>query len=237
MILEEVIQRVQSLYSKGVQSRDSRLTARHIYSAVVSARSTLLRQQKNKNQLINQWLYQTLPCVELKLAPVHECPCVPNNKCSILRSVYQLPSPITSLDNHLIQSVTTLDGSIGFDASTFDNIKYASGNKYTSTKPKYYIRNRYIYFSGFTTLKALAITGLFENPLEAKKFPSICPCTNCECEDIMKWDFPVIDGDLSRAIFQLASEELISMFKQMKEDKNSNSSDDDTGVKMIHQPR
>ncbi len=61
----EAIQRVQSMYSKGVQSRSSRLSARHIYSALITARSILIKQQSNKNQKANQWTYQVLPCVEL----------------------------------------------------------------------------------------------------------------------------------------------------------------------------
>ena len=65
MKVHEIIQRVQSLYSKGCQSDDSRLSPRHIYSKLVSLRSKYISQQAKKKQKINQWNFQTLPCVEL----------------------------------------------------------------------------------------------------------------------------------------------------------------------------
>ena len=63
LLIGEAIQRIQPLYSKRVQSKDSRLTSRHIYSALVTGRANLIRQQSNKNQLVNKWIYQILPCV------------------------------------------------------------------------------------------------------------------------------------------------------------------------------
>ena len=42
MTVGDLIQRVQSLYSKGVESDDSRLTRRHIYNKLLSVRSTLI---------------------------------------------------------------------------------------------------------------------------------------------------------------------------------------------------
>ena len=49
MTTGEVIQRIQSLYSKGVQSDDSRLRPRHIYNKLLSTTAKLYEQQK--------WMY------------------------------------------------------------------------------------------------------------------------------------------------------------------------------------
>lgn len=237
MLLGEIIQRVQSLYSQGLQSKDTRLTSRHIYSAVSTARSILLRQQYNKNQSTNQWSYQTLPCVELIKAPVHECPCIPSNGCMILRSKHKIPKPVSGLDKHLIQSVTSLDGSIRFDETSFENVKYNSkGKKYTSKEPYYYFRNEYIYVTVLKNLKVLTLTGLFDDPVAAKQFPSFCAsdCPECECEDIMDMEYP-IDGDLVRPLIQLANDELIIIMKQMTEDRKNNATNDTSiDTSMIH---
>lgn len=237
MVLGEVIQRVQSLYSKGVQSRSTRLTPRHIYSALLSSRSIILQQQASKKQKPTQWSYQVLPCVELTSVPLHECPCVPPSGCDVLRTKYQLPTPVNGLDKYLIQSVTSLDGSIKFDPTRFDTSKYSTGAKFTSKNSKFYIKNQYGFITIKKLLSGLTIIGLFDDIIEAKQFPSVCgDCAECECEDIMDMEFP-IDGNLIRPLLQLAYEELISMMKQIKEDKTNNASDDTSVGTMIHQPQ
>lgn len=237
MQLAEIIQRVQSLYSRGLQSKDTRLTPRHIYSAISTARSILLRQQYNKNQAANQWTYQTIPCIELIKAPIAECPCIPTNGCMILRSKHKIPKPVSGIDKHLIQSVTSLDGNIRFDETNFENDKYMKGNKYTSTKPDYYFRNEYLYVTVMRELRVLTVTGLFDDPVAAKKFPSICgDCPECECQDIMDMEYP-IDGDLVKPLIQLSSDELINLMKQIPEDRNNNATDDTGTQGLIHEPQ
>jgi hypothetical protein len=222
----ELIQRVQSIYSKGVQSKDTRLTPRHIYSKLISSRSVLLRQQVNKKQQLSEWSYQPLPCVELVKAPVHECPCVPNNGCSILRTKYKLPKPVQALDRMMIKSVTTLDGGVAIDETTFESVKNSAGNKYTSKKPKFYPRNGYLYITMYKELKGITINGLFDDVIEAHKFPSLCgDCADCACKKVTDLEFP-IDGNLVDALVQMAHTELVGIFKQMGEDNENNATDD-----------
>jgi hypothetical protein len=237
LLIGEAIQRLQSMYSRGVQSKDSRLTSRHIYSALKTARSIVYRQRANSNQSISQWAYQTLPCVELISAPIHECPCVPTDGCKILRTKYKIPKFIQNISGVAIQSATTLDGGIYLDETKFESVKNNSGNKYTSKKPKRYFRNGYMYITINTKLKGITITGLFDDPIEAAQFPSICPCEDCNpCKDIMELEFP-IDMDLMDALLKIAREELILIFKQMGEDRNADASDDAlTKGAMVHQP-
>jgi len=94
MLIKEIIQRIQSLYSKGVQSDDTRLTDRHIYNKMVTVRSKLVSQEAKKKQKINQWSYQTLSCVELIKAQPNECPCIAPPGCEILRSKYPIPKMV-----------------------------------------------------------------------------------------------------------------------------------------------
>lgn len=237
MLLEEILQRVQSLYSRGVQSKDTRLTPRHIYSATSTARSILLKQQYNKKQITGRWSYQTLPCVELIKAPVHECPCVPSAGCMILRTKYKIPKPISGIDRHLIQAVTSLDGSVKFEETNFEIAKFANkGNKYINDKPNYYPYNNYLYLTSIKALKAITVLGLFDDIIEAFQFPSLCTdgCIDCQCADIMDIEYP-IDGDLVKPLIQIANDELIIIMKQMTEDKGNNASDDTGSGGMVHQ--
>ena len=99
MKIGEIVQRVQSLYSKGVHSDDSRLSARHIYNKLLTVRARLISQEAKKKQKISQWNYQTISCIELIKVPAHECPCLPPIGCDMLRSKYKLPKPLSGLSD------------------------------------------------------------------------------------------------------------------------------------------
>ena len=95
MIIKEVIQRVQSLYSKGVESDDTRLSSRHIYNKLLTVRAKLFQEKINKKQFISPYSYSEFNCIELIKVPVHECPCVPPLGCCTLRSKYKFPPILT----------------------------------------------------------------------------------------------------------------------------------------------
>ena len=225
MIIQEIIARITNLYEKGVPSRQSRLSPRHIYNKMLTVRSKLISQEAKKKQKINQWSYQTIPCIELIKAQVHECPCLPPIDCEILRSKYPIPKPMTDLNNHLIQSVTTLDGSVIFSEISWNEKKYKSSNKYTANKPDYYIRNNYLYITHKSGLKVIAITGLFDDPVSVEKFPSFCQdCVDCQdCTSPLDKEFP-IDNDMIDTLIDMCKQELIEQFSQMIEDTTNNSS-------------
>lgn len=233
--IEEAIQKVQSMYSKGVQSSSSRLSSRHIYSALITARSVIIRQMHNKNQFINNYIYQTLPCVELEEAPLVECECVPEG-CKLLRTKYKIPKPIAGLDNLLIKSITSLDGETNFSLEEFEHKKYSGGNKFTSKKSKTFLRNGRLYLTVYTQLKAISLDLLIDDPIEGHRFPSLCDENKCDCISNFDFDFH-IDGNSLDGVAKIAYNELIVLFGQMKEDKNSNSTDDNQISGMVHQPQ
>lgn len=220
MLVEDLIQRVQSLYSKGVQSDNTRLSPRHIYNKLLTVRSKLLYQKANKKQMFNQWEYQVLPCIELIEVEKHECPCLPPIGCKILRSKYPLPKPINSMDKHFIQSVTSIDGSVIYSETSYIAKQHEKGNKYTAYHPDYYIRNNYLYVTWKKGPKILSISGIFEDPVEAQKFPSYCgdECTDCdECKSNLELEFPIEDNMLDTLI-EMCINELVVLFSQSKED-------------------
>ena len=143
MILRDIIQRVLSLYNKGLQSDDNRLKPRHVYNKLVTVRSLLLYQKSNKRQSISSWAYQTLPCVEMIKAPLHECPCIPPSGCITMRSKYPIPEIISDINSPMLNSVTNLDGDLIFSKSSWSEKKYKKGNRYTSNKPDYFFKDNY----------------------------------------------------------------------------------------------
>jgi len=226
MIIGEIIQRVQSLYSKGVQSDDSRLSSRHIYNKMLTVRSKLISQESKKKQKISQWNYQTLPCVELEVAPIHECPCLPPAGCEILKTKNPLPRPLTNLNVHLIQSVTSLDGSIVYSEIGWTEKKYKASAKYTADKPDYFIRNNYLYITHKNGPKVITITGLFDDPTEAEDYPSYCPDTSINtCGSMLDKDFPM-DNNAIDTLVTMCVNELVILFSKNIEDLTNNAQDD-----------
>lgn len=227
MILGEIIQRIQSLYSKGVHSDDSRLSSRHIYNKLLTVRAKVLTQEANKKQRLSEWNYQTIPCVEMIKVPAHDCPCIPPFGCKILRSKHKLPEPLTSKFGNLIQSVVTIDRAQKIDAVNLNSFNAQKGNKYTSKKMQYFIQDGYLYISTSKNLKVVMVVALFEDPLAAEEFKGFCD-TDCEdcttCTDPMLDDFPM-DTDLIETLIELSTNELLGMFGQGLEDLSNNAKD------------
>ena len=226
MKVKEIIQRIQSLYSKGVNSDDTRLSNRHIYNKIVTIRSRLISQEVKKKQRISAWNYQTIPCIELIKVDKHECPCIPPIGCQILRSKYKLPSPLTGLSGDLIKSVHTIDRGLKIDEMSMTAMKYQKGNKYSKAKITYFIENEYLYISTPANLKVVAMTALFEDPLQARMYKGLCDdCEDCvKCIDYLEEDFP-IDNDLIDTLIEMSLNEIVVMFSQSIEDQTNNSAD------------
>lgn len=235
MTIADIIQRIQSLYSKGVESDDTRLMSRHIYNKLLTVRSRLISQEAKKKQKISQWNYQVLPCIELIVVPAHECPCVPPIGCDILRSRHKIPEPLSGLSGSLIQTVTTIDRSKKINEISLNAVNSKGGNKYTSQSENFFVENGYLYITAPKTskLSVIRMVALFEDPIDARKFPSFCEedCVECaDCTDYQEEDFP-IDNDLIDAMVELTINELVLLFGQAVQDIKNSSSEDATKTK------
>lgn len=229
MIIRTAIQRVQSLYSKGVQSRSSRLSNRNIYYKLISVRSKVVTNEEKKKQKISSWTYQTLSCIELIEVPTNECPCTLQSGCMILRSKYPIPSLMTGMDRHLIQSVTGLEGKLVLTEINFEDKKYAKGNKFTSLSPDYFIRplkgGNFLYVTVTTRIPTVNLTALFDDPIEAYLYPTSCGDNDFACVSYLDLEFP-IDDDQMDALIELAAAELIDRFTSRRQDDSNNTIDD-----------
>ena len=145
MLIGEAIARTKHLYGKGVNSKDSKLRNRYVYSKLRTARERIVSQELKKKQIVNEWTYQTIPCFPMVVAPSHECPCVPAEGCEILRSECKLPQIFTDNDNHIIKSVSKITGTgedfldIQFSETSWMRMKYRGGSKFAKTKAEFFI--------------------------------------------------------------------------------------------------
>jgi hypothetical protein len=230
----EVISRIQAMYSKGTSSDDSRLSARHVYSKIKTARSYLLKKELERRKsphTISEWNIQTIPCVSMLLVPPHECPCVPPVGCKILRSECPIPKPIQSnLTGPYLTDVTSLDGSIIFTATTWSRKKYRSADKYTASQPDYFLRDEYLYITVNTDLEVISLSGVFEDPDEVERFAEVCTCAECKSPIITcqphydRW--LKMDEYLIEPLVSLAMKELLMLGSFIQD--NTNDANDNT---------
>ena len=224
MKISEAIERVQSAYSKGMQSDDSRLSNRHIYSKLRSSRIRVISQQLSKKQIVSQWCYQPI-VVKLITAPVHECAVITSITCKILRSELTIPQIFTNMDMHIIQSVTSLDGSHEYGITSWEELRHKKGRKYTKDLPEYFIKNGYLYITDKRVLEMVLITAIFNDPIEAKTYSDSCGGVYNSCLSYLDYDF-ALDGKLEEAVIELTANEFLYTFSQTRDDRQNNAADD-----------
>ena len=224
MKVKEAIQRIQSLYSKGAQSDDSRLSSRHIYSVLLSVRNFLMVQQIKKKQIVGDWNYTILDCIEVIEVPAISCSCFEMLSCPVYRTKYRLPRILTDMNKHLIEFVITVDNGKIIDPTSRKEALYQKGNKYASGG--YVIEDGYLFFTTRAP-SLLKVKFLAEDPIDARSYISACDdCPDCDaCESILDKEFPA-DGDMMKILIELTAEKLLGIFTRMQEDKHNNSSDD-----------
>lgn len=143
----------------------------------------------------------------------------------MLRTKHPLPKPLSNYDNHLIQSVTSVDGNVVFSETTWTSKKYKAYNKYTAYKPDWFFRNGHLYVTYRNGPKVISVTGLFEDPHEALKYPAECKTSrNYQCMSPLDMEFP-IDTSLVEPLIELSVNELLVMFSQAIEDVTNDSKD------------
>jgi hypothetical protein len=229
MKIGEIIDRIFGIYSSGIASDDIRLSPQLCYSKMLSVRSKLIVQSVNKKQRVSDWDFTHIPCVELIEVPTQLCPCLPTSGCTILRSKYKLPTPLSGLSSDLLRSVSTADFSHKIDYVTLNAYKSQRGNKYSSRKMNYFILEEYLYISTPKKIKVVSINGIFEDPISAEQYKGLCECDTCDsCIEYREIEFP-IGMDQIDTLIELVVQELVIMYKQIPSDTLNNSVEDSPG--------
>jgi len=221
MTVGEAIQRVSSIFSVGVESEDTRLRPRHIYSILKTNRARVIREALTRGYTLSDDSYQTIGCMELVEANPIECPCLPQIKCSVLRTKDKLPDRIEIRGYSGIKMVSSLDMKIIFSRIMPSMVPYVDSlSRYSKHKYYYYIQNDYIYIVTDTGIRYIAVSGLFYDPYEALRLS----CGN-ECVSPYDVDFQV-SASLLDAILKMTYDEVLRLMNVNREDKTGDSSED-----------
>lgn len=222
MKTRELIQRIQSLYSKGAQSDDSRLSNRHIYNSLLSNRNLLVTQKLRKRQILSEDNYTILNCVAVIEVPAHSCSCFSGVGCPVYRTKERLPKILVDKSKHLIDFVMSVDNGVIINPISRQEALYQSKNRYF--KGGYVFEDGYLFFTLKHVPSKIRIKFLAEDPLSIPVY-SDCEENQVPCLSPLDMDFP-IDGDMVESLVSLSAQNLLLIFNQMQEDKSNNSSDD-----------
>jgi len=103
--VKEYIAQIRSLIKQ--YSDDTAFSDIQLYKLVIDAIAIMNEREANKFTKISDWNYKTF-CVELCQSVSHVCGCITVG-CKVLKTIYEIPSPISGRNKDLIQ-VLTLDG-------------------------------------------------------------------------------------------------------------------------------
>lgn len=178
---------------------DNAYSDRQLIFIINYYRAKLIQQDINKGKYLTQYYNQTLGKVRLIQASKTSCN-LPDCDIgdSILRTENSLPKAIDTNDKNLLTYVGAFDGSKPFQRTTFQKVNFDKYAKYTGDKTKYYELDNYLYIVNppSKNLKYIAITGVFENPLEVNEFKiNTCDEDN-DCFDPFNIEYPLGIGYL-----------------------------------------
>lgn len=145
MLIGELINQVKVLFR--LDSADSHLTDREVYSLIKKHRAWLIKRESKKNRILrNPEMMIPNSCIELIDVDITEC-CNISTCCTIKRSKEKLPDLISDDTGPLIGFVSSLDKELRVYPTTINgwlNKRRNSVFKYDKTL-YYWIYNGYLY--------------------------------------------------------------------------------------------
>ena len=213
----KVIAGFRSLVADKTQiSDDSGWSQRLVYYHLLRYRAKLIKEKERANLLISRWNYQTIPCIPLDKTHLDECPCVPKDDCTFLKTKIRIPKPIGKL-----KSVTSTSGNIIYTYAEWDKLQYRINSRFAGERDSAYYtlktgpEGTFLYLYNDIHKKYITVTGIFENPIEVQFYPG-CDGKAVECRNPLDQEW-ILDPDLLTSVYDLALNQLFKG-KQMATD-------------------
>lgn len=215
-LIGEYIGHVEAILSQGPKNDEYRFSDKHIYNILLYIRAVLIKNKANKMQTLNEFNYQTIPCMSLELANLNDCDCLPGVGCKYLRTSQPLPEILSNRNGLIIKQVTDMHGNIIPETTLQDN----NYDKYSFTKKEtvqYFIHNNYLFITNNKKLKRINITAIFYDPTAVNGLSSCDTQADEDCFDPKTMAFPM-EKDLTSALFKMTYEEILGVAYQVPQD-------------------
>jgi hypothetical protein len=214
---KEIVYNILNIHSGGKLSDDFIPSYNQIAFMVKYVRSLLIRRDANENWDINPDYFQDLGCLKLIKVDKAEC-CEIDLDCDVLRTEIKLPKPIR-LKTKVAIIVNAVDKQTTLDVILPQRSPYIKYSKYTSSIPRVYYLNGYLYVPNTLELSYLNVRAIIENPEEANSF--LCDGEACYTTD-SNYPLPV---DMIQPLTEIIlSKEMNYMLKTAPDETNNSQS-------------
>jgi len=224
----KLISDIRGLATSGSNPVDFRIEDSQILFWCNEIRSMLISQAIEKGRdLSNVWI-QPITCLTLIEVDKSEC-CDITTNCKILRTELQIPETIELRGLNAIVEVTKPNGEVISRTNNLES-KYIKYSKYTDKKPRWFLRNKYIYIINEVYLESININGIFEDPSELSLYTS-CDGNTCFSVDSAYPASLKMANDITNIVFKTK----VYPFIQMPQDNTNDASNSLQGLNSIKQ--
>lgn len=197
-------------------SDDSHYSDEYFYKLMCDTRALLIDREIKQFRKISEWNFQTF-CVNLEPDTYHDCACIDDIGCKVMKSTIKIPKPLLSrFKNYFKVYNITQDTEIY--KSTPMQLKR---DKYSNTRSGakgYDIVNEYLVLFNSLGTSNLLIRGVFEDPALVS-MSSVCT-SDTTCTTILDAEFP-LDQKFSSIMKELILKQFMTSVR-MPEDKSNN---------------
>lgn len=154
-------------------SDDEDISIRKIKFDIISERSTMIRNEMNKNRTVDDAIIQDLGCVELEEVDQSLCPELPVGTC-IKRTVKPLPVPIELHNRRLITRISNpVVLSESFPLYEYNKVIHTGNRKFSKDQVQAFFKDGHIYLKSthdMPFIKFINVRGVFEDPTDVADF-------------------------------------------------------------------
>lgn len=203
MTANQLLSDIRNLATSGSNPENFRIEDSQILFWIDEVRSTLISQSLQKRPDVNDSWLQTLSCLSLIQVDKSEC-CEIETGCQILRTELEIPDTVDTNQDNFIVRVEDIMGNIISKSTSFKS-KYNNYTKFTSNKPKWFLKNNYIYVINSDFLTTINVTAVFERPSDLTSYTqcggSTCYSTNSEYPCSLKMASMIADIVLKTKVY------------------------------------
>lgn len=214
MTENQIASDIENIASSGSLPVDFKIERSQISYWINQTRSMLVSQDIQKRKDISDVWIQTISCQDLEQVDKSEC-CEIETGCTILKSPI-LPRTIEVNGTNSIIRVTDMMGN-KIDKTTYAEVSVDGHNKFTSKKPKWYLKNDRIYVINSDFLSKINIDLLAENPSDLAAYAT---CDGSTCYSINS-DYPC-SLKMASEITNIVLKTKVYPFLQLPQDTTNN---------------
>lgn len=186
---------------------DSEYSDEYLYKLLSETRAFILHQEIQKHRKISEWNFQTW-CVKLQPDTYHDCDCIADLGCKVMKSVNKIPKPLlTRYKNYF--KVYNINQDYEVDKTTPLKLKRDKLSLTRSGKKGYDIVNEQLVLFNAMGTDTLLIRGIFEDPALVS-LSTACTTPSEPCTDITDAEFP-LDTRFNILLKELVIKQLLAV--------------------------